>query len=220
MPAARFSLYLFDLDGTLVDSREDLAHAVNHAREGLGLGSLSLATVSGYVGEGLAKLMERALGAEHADLLEEATRRFRTYYAAHLLAHTRAYEGIEALLRELVTGGARLAVATNKPEAYSRAILAGLGLARYFEALVGGDTLAERKPHPLPLLHLMGRFSASPAQTLMVGDSAIDVLAARAAGVPICAVTYGIGPRDELRALAPDFLADHPEEVLAAVPSA
>ena len=211
-----FDLYIFDLDGTLVDSRMDLAAAVNFAREALGLSALSLATVSGYVGEGVAKLMERSLGPEHSAHLDEATELFRAHYGAHLVVHTRAYEGAAQVLQTLRNRGARVAVATNKPERFSRVILERLGLMPHVEALVGGDSLPQRKPDPLPLLTLCSNFEIAPGRTLMVGDSPIDARAARAAGVSMCAVTYGIGTRAELLAQAPDFVSESTRGVLEA----
>lgn len=212
--ARPYDLYLFDLDGTLVDSREDLTAAVNAARVALGLSPLPLATVSSYVGEGVGKLMERALGAQHADLLERATELFRAHYGEHLVDHTRAYAGAAELLRTLRERGARVAVVTNKPERFARLILQRLELWAFVEALVGGDTLPQRKPDPGPLLHACEQLGVAPARALMVGDSPIDAAAARSANVAMCAVTYGIGSRAELEAARPQHFAEHPLEVL------
>jgi phosphoglycolate phosphatase len=218
--SARFSLYIFDLDGTLVDSRADLAASINVARVSLGLGPLPEETIEGYVGEGLARLIDRAMGPEAAHLHDEAARLFRAHYAEHLLDHTRAYDGVVGLLASLHEGGAPLTVATNKPEVFARAILRGLGLERFLLDVVGGDTLAARKPDPLPLLHLCERFGVAPSRALMVGDSRIDALAAHGAQMPLCAVSWGIGRREDLETHAPAYWAHHPRDVLRAAPRA
>lgn len=211
-----FDLYIFDLDGTLVDSRSDLARCVNRARADLGLAALPEEEIYGYIGEGVARLMERALPPERRSRLDEATARFREHYARHLLDTTRVYDGVPDLLEALASRGAWLAVATNKPEVFSRAILEGLGIAHRFSLVVGGDTLPERKPSALPVRHILAAARAPVDRTLLVGDSAVDVETARNAGVAVCAVSWGLGGKEALASLRPDFLADRPSDVLAA----
>lgn len=210
-----FELYIFDLDGTLVDSCEDIARAVNLCRRDLGHPPLSLEVVRRYVGEGVARLMERALPPGMESRLEEAVQIFRERYAANLLESTRPYPGVPSLLEALRERGARLGLATNKPEAFSRTILDGLGLTPHFHAILGGDSLPERKPHPMCVDVLRRRAGAPPRErTLFVGDSRVDVLTARNAGVPVCAVTYGLEDPEVLAAHAPDFTAASPAAIL------
>lgn len=201
-------LAVFDLDGTLVDSLDDLHASVNHALRTLGLPPRSREEVHGYVGEGARLLLERAV-SPHVHLLEPALVAWRPYYEAHCLDRTRAYPGIEALL----AGSPRaLAVHTNKPGAMARKILAGLGLLPRFAAVIGGDE-APRKPDPTGVLELVARTGASPAETVFVGDSRVDVATARAAGVSLVAVTWGFGSRAELAAAGATVFADAVEDL-------
>ncbi len=203
-------LAIFDLDGTLVDSLEDLTASVNHALRAVGLPPRTREEIHGFVGEGARVLLERAV-APHLHLLEPALAAWRPHYQAHCLDHTRPYPGIEALL-----GGARraLAVHTNKPGAMARKILAGLGLLPRFAGVTGGDE-APRKPDPTGARELMALVGASPDETVFVGDSRVDVATARAAGVAFVAVTWGFSTRAELaQAGATTFAEDAAELAL------
>ncbi len=182
---------VFDLDGTLVDSLADLGAAVNHVRARLGLPPLSLATVRDYVGEGARRLVERALGPDYRERWAEGLTWFMDYYGAHLLDHTRAYEGIADALAALAARRVVLSVLTNKPEAMSRKILEGLGLLPRFAAVLGDDSLAARKPDPAGIEQLRCLTNSTGARLLMVGDSLIDARTAEAAGVPFCGVAWG-----------------------------
>jgi len=187
---------LFDLDGTLVDSAPDLAGALNRLRAEQGLAALAIAQVKGMVGDGVAKLVERGLppsgeAAAGPGDREGLVRRFLEIYEARLTAETRPYPGVVETLETLAAAGWRLGVCTNKPEAASRQILAGLGLERFFAAVGGGDSFAERKPAAGHLLATLARMGAAPGSAVMVGDSPNDVLSARNAGVPVVVVGYG-----------------------------
>lgn len=186
-------LAIFDLDGTLVDSVDDLAASVNHALGVVGLPPRELEEIRGFVGEGARLLLERAV-SPRAELLEPALAAWWAHYEEHCLDRTRAYPGIGALL---AGAGRALAVHTNKPGALARRILEGLGLRAHFGVVLGGDE-APRKPDPTGLREIMARVGASPAETVFVGDSRIDVLTARAAGVAHVGVTWGLGSREEL----------------------
>jgi phosphoglycolate phosphatase len=196
-------LAVFDLDGTLVDSVDDLHASVNHALAAVGLPPRTREEVRGFVGEGARVLLARAV-APRADLLDPALAAWRTHYAAHCLDRTRPYPGIEPLL-----AGARraLAVHTNKPGAMARKILDGLGLAPRFAAVIGGDD-APRKPDPAGLLAIMARVGAAPADTVFVGDSRHDLATARAAGVQPVAVTWGLSSREDLARAGATVFAD------------
>jgi phosphoglycolate phosphatase len=178
---------IFDLDGTLIDSAPDIHAAANMLLSERGLPPVSLAQVRGFIGEGVAKLVERALEAAGAPArgcdLDAAIARFRALYGAEPVRLTRPYDGVEAALGALSARGLLLGVCTNKPEAVSRAILAGLGLDRHLRAIVGGDTLAVMKPDPAPLLHTARLLGTGTAEALYVGDSGIDADAADAAGI-------------------------------------
>jgi phosphoglycolate phosphatase len=207
---------VFDLDGTLIDSRADLASAVNHVLRTLGLPELPAATLHGYVGEGARVLVARALGPEHQGRVGEALPLFMAHYGAHLLDATHPYPGIVEALAALAERGAALSVLTNKPVAMSRAILAGLGLAAPFVDVLGGDSLPTRKPDPAGLEALRLRTATPRERTLLVGDSGIDVRTARAAGVAFCGVSWGLTPAG-LLAAGPERVIDQPAQLVAVV---
>ena len=186
-------LVVFDLDGTLIDSRRDLADATNAMLVALGAAPLSTEAVAAMVGEGAAALVQRALTA--ARLNPEtpgALERFLACYDERLLVHTHAYDGIVEVLATLKETSS-LAVLTNKPTRATKAILAGLTLDRYFDQVVGGDTEYGRKPNPAGLQRLMAAAGARVDATVLVGDSRIDLETARRAGVRICLARYGFG---------------------------
>jgi phosphoglycolate phosphatase len=204
---------LFDLDGTLVDSAADIARAANAAREALGYAPLRVETVKSYIGDGVDVLIARLVRPEHVARAKEV---FRVRYARCLLESTRPYPGVEAVLARLRAAGRALAVVSNKPQAPTEAILRGLGLARHFGAVVGGDGRAGRKPEPGPFLEALRAIGGAPGkEALVVGDGRNDVAGARAAGLEVCAVTYGIGDAAEVSALAPDYVIGSIEELLA-----
>lgn len=206
-------LVIFDLDGTLIDSRLDLANAVNATRAHMGLGPIDNRLVYSYVGNGAPELMRRSLASEAGDAeLARATKFFLDYYGAHVLDCTTLFAGVRESVERLHRAGKRMAVLTNKPEAMSRAIVDGLGVGGYFFRVYGGDSLPSRKPDPAGVAALMKEAGAARDTTVMVGDSSIDVVTARNAGISCCAVTYGFQP-ETLAHPAPDLLVDHMEEV-------
>ena len=214
-------LIAFDLDGTLVDSRRDLADAANELIAELGGTPLAEDAVGMMVGEGARVLLGRALRAvgleEHAegDRLSRNLERFLEIYDTRLLLHTRPYPDIERVLAA-ARQHARLAVLTNKPARATAAVLDGLGLSTFFDDVVGGDGEWPRKPDPAGLRHLMMQARATPARTLLVGDSAIDHETAARAGVRCCLATYGFGyvtfPPERLT--GSEFLVRNPAELL------
>jgi phosphoglycolate phosphatase len=217
----RFRCLLFDLDGTLVDSREDLAASVNLTLAEMGRGPLAGERVAGFVGEGVAKLIERALAASLGrapapDEVASGVEVFRRHYRLHLLDGTRPYPQVAETLSRL--RALPMAVVTNKPADFTLAILEGLGLRGRFRAVLGGDSLPERKPRPEPLLaaaRLCG--GAAPAECLMVGDSWVDIAAGKAAGTWTCGFTGGFRGREELAEAGADFLIDSFAELVKVV---
>lgn len=205
-------LVVFDLDGTLIDSRRDLADAANALIVERGGAALPVNTVASMVGEGAALLVRRALKAAGTDLqIERDLPRFLELYDERLLAHTRLYDGTRALL-EALRPRATLAVLTNKPHRPSERILEALGIAPFFMQVVGGDTPLGRKPDPAGLLSLVSAASATPDETLMVGDSAIDLRTARAAATRVCLVRYGFGfPTVSAELRGDELIVDAPE---------
>jgi phosphoglycolate phosphatase len=209
---------IFDLDGTLVDSARGLQDATNALLAEEGLRAVSLDEIKAMVGDGAAKLVERAITTTGGDTsrLPALVSRFLTIYEANASRHTEAYPGVAATLERLKHRGLLLAVVTNKPYGATADILDSLGLRGFFSEVVGGDTLPERKPHPAPILAALNRLGVGPEAALMVGDNYHDVQAARAAGVRAFAVTYGYShkPHAELGA---DRLIDVMSELLPLV---
>jgi phosphoglycolate phosphatase len=207
---------IFDLDGTLVDSRLDLSAAVNHVLRSFGLPELPVPAICRYVGEGARVLVQRALGSAHQEYVEEGLEEFLVYYGAHLLDHTLPYAGIPELVTALRARGILLSVLTNKPTAFSRAILEGVHLLAHLSAVVGGDALPARKPDPVGVDHILATTGAARTRTLLVGDSMIDVHTARAAQVAFCGVAWGLRA-DDLRAAGVAPIIAEPMELLAVV---
>lgn len=185
-------LLVFDLDGTLIDSKTDLANSVNHSLSAFGLPALPHPVIFSYIGDGATMLIRRAAGEDGSGMLPGILDRFLAHYREHLLDTTVPYPGVVESLRSW-SEVFPMTVLTNKPLDMTRSILAGLGLDRFFTEVVGGDSLGSKKPDPEGLLHIMKARGTSPGETLMVGDSRNDVLAGKNAGAKTCGVTYGLG---------------------------
>lgn len=201
-------LLIFDLDGTLIDSKQDLANSVNATRVHMGKEAIDDEVVSSWVGNGAPVLIRRAMGkdASEADV-ERALAYFLGYYRDHMLDHTVLYPGVREGLDQLRDAGIRMAVLTNKPVKFSQALIAGLGVGGHFFRVYGGNSFDQKKPHPIGIDTLRDEAGAAAERTLMVGDSSVDVLTARNAGVPSCGVTWGLQP-EGLKAENPDLLVD------------
>lgn len=197
-------LLIFDLDGTLIDSKLDLALAVNATIEYMGRPALAHETIYSFVGRGAPMLVRRALGEGVADEeVDKGLAFFLSYYRAHMLDHTVPYpgvrEGLELLNRH------SMAVLTNKPVRFSEGILAGLGLAKYFRFVYGGNSFPTKKPDPIGVNVLLRDLDVAPREAMMVGDSDVDVLTARNSGAWACGVSYGLGV-EGMRAHPPDLM--------------
>jgi len=203
---------LFDLDGTLVHTAPDVHRAINYARGELGLPPLSLAQALKAIGPGSDRFAQTVLGDEHAHLLEGYLEIFRPYYLQICAENSRPFPGIVELLEALRSY--RLAVVTNKRLVQSQALLETIDLMDYFDLLVGPELVDHIKPAPDMIHYALDQLGLAPGQALMVGDTDNDLLAARAAGVTNCAVTWGYSDTDFIRSLAPDHLIDKPDELL------
>lgn len=206
-------LIAFDLDGTLVDSRQDLADAANQLIVELGGEGLPLDAITSMVGGGAALLVERALTAAGLSFSPGALIRFLSIYDERLLATTRLYPGVEALLTTARTLG-HVAVLTNKPHAPSERILEGLGVKALVDTVVGGDGPYPRKPAPEGFAALMTLAGSAPASSLLVGDSGIDLETARRAGASCCLVSYGFSSPAREGLLAGEWLVDSAESAI------
>ncbi len=211
LAAVQIHLVVFDLDGTLVDSKKDLALSVNAMREQMGLAPLPFELIASYVGHGVTALVTRALGdVASEENVQQGLAYFLDYYRRHMLDHTRMYPGVPEALEELRSR--KLAVLTNKPVRFSQEMLTRLGVAQKFAYIYGGNSFPNKKPDPMGLHKLMADLRVSPRQTLMVGDSDTDVLTGRNAGVWTCGVTYGFGA-PSLQEARPDVLLDDLREL-------
>jgi phosphoglycolate phosphatase len=215
-PESPFRLVVFDLDGTLIDSRRDLAESANAVLESYGCRPHAEAAIGRMVGDGAATLVRRAFAAAGCQQPEGALERFLTIYNGRLLACTVPYEGIVEVLAALAPRTV-LAVCTNKPLRPTEVILEGLGLAPYFGGrVVGGDGPAPRKPDPAGLQSLIAAAGVPPSEAILVGDSVVDWETAAAASAAICLARYGFGfdgfPAERIR--AGDRVADRPHDLL------
>jgi phosphoglycolate phosphatase len=196
---------VFDLDGTLIDSRFDIANAANHALGVAGFATLSVPEIASYVGDGARPLLARAARLDpEAPELDGLLKAFLAYYAAHPTDHTQLLPGAHEALAEL--SHLPLALCTNKPRSITDAVLANLRLPVRFAAIVGGGDLPKSKPDPLPLLHIAERLSLNPAQLVIVGDGPQDILCAKAAGARSIAVEGGMQALERLLATKPDLV--------------
>jgi len=206
-------LAIFDLDGTLIDSKLDLAHAVNAAREDLGLPPLPNELIYSYVGNGAPVLIRRALGPEAPEAdVSRALDFFLSHYREHMLDNTTLYPGARNALDRMRHSGLKLAILTNKPVRISQAIMDGLSLGDHFAHIYGGNSFPFKKPHPIGIETLLTQLNASREKTIMVGDSGVDMETAHNAGVLACGVTYGFAP-ETLDTHPPDFLVDNLEQL-------
>jgi phosphoglycolate phosphatase len=203
---------LFDLDGTLIDSKQDLALSIHHLQNDFHRPLSSESEIAALIGNGVVKLVERAIGALPAAELEQAVEAFKGYYRQHALDHTLAYPGIPDMLAHFKSK--KMAVVTNKPTRISKYILEQLGLARYFPVILGGDSVTRKKPDPEGPLQAMEQLGVrTPQRVVMVGDSMQDVLAGRAAGVWTCGIISNIGDPELLKRAKPDFTVCSPQEL-------
>ncbi|MGB0010735.1 MAG: HAD-IA family hydrolase [Candidatus Sulfotelmatobacter sp.] len=222
-------LVIFDLDGTLIDSRLDLVHSVNAALRHIGRPELPDDVIASYVGDGAPVLIQRALGGESVDeaVVRDGLQFFLSYYREHKLDHTTVYPGIHECLgaiqssshqlaegdsRARLNGARQMAVLSNKPVVPSRAIVEALGLGQFFTKIYGGNSFATKKPDPEGALKLLEEHGVTPQEAAIVGDSHVDVETGRNAGLWTVAVNYGFAPHT-LEASCPDVLVDAPHEL-------
>lgn len=203
-------LLIFDLDGTLIESKWDIAHSVNFTLVELGLPERPIEEIFGFVGDGVKRLLRLAVGEGNQARFEEALKIFRGHYLEHCLDRTTFYPGIEPMLQHFAYK--TKAIATNKSIEYTRVILKGLG-PQHFGYMVGGDNGFGLKPEPGMLLHVMEVMGASKERTVLIGDSTNDINGGHNAGIRVCAVGYGMGNREKMAACQPDWFIEHPEEL-------
>ncbi|MFC3150792.1 phosphoglycolate phosphatase [Litoribrevibacter euphylliae] len=219
LPTRLPSAILFDLDGTLLDSASDLTYAIGEMLEALGYPKVGIEKIVTWVGNGLQKLIERALVdaklnlSEMSDIYPKAKQVFDRAYNEACETPSGLYPGVRELLSYCNEQALPIALITNKPEHYTHMLLNGLDLASHFGAIIGGDTLAEKKPSALPLLHAAKTLNVDITDCWMVGDSASDVEAAKAAGCPVVGLTYGYNHGRPISVEAPNWLCDSLKEL-------
>lgn len=202
---------VIDLDGTLLDSAPDLARAANRMLAELRLPALPLDVIKSFIGNGIVNLVRRSLGAAGGEVADEdecsrALAIFSRHYEHDLSSETKPYPGVVEGLTRMREAGLRLGCVTNKAERFTTPLLRETGLARFFDVTICGDTLPEKKPHPMPLLHACERFAIPPHELLMIGDSANDTETARRAGCPVFCVSYGYSGGRDVAELKPDAI--------------
>lgn len=208
----QFNLYIFDLDGTLIDSLDDLSSAMNATLARYGISPVDRETVRRGLGNGAHNLVRHSFdatapaGTELVALVEGALPEYRAEYEKRCTDKTQPYPGVVAWLEDLKHTGARLAVLTNKPEDLAVRILTALGLGSYFDYIYGPESAGKLKPDPAGILRILEQTGTPPEQALMIGDSDIDVLTAQNAGIASCGITGGLGDEDALRLSGPDYL--------------
>ncbi len=204
-------LLIFDLDGTLIESKWDIATAVNLTLADLALPQRSQEEIFSFVGDGIKRLLRSAVGEENQSRYEESLRVFRGHYLGHCLDHTRFYPGIETVLTHFARK--HKAIATNKSLEYTTKIMAGLG-PHHFAYTVGGDNGYGLKPEPGMLHKIMEELQVNQDRAVLIGDSTNDINGGHNAGIKVCAVGYGMGNREKMAACRPDWFIEKPEELM------
>jgi phosphoglycolate phosphatase len=216
IPAEKIKLLVFDLDGTLIDSRQDLVNSVNASLRFLGRPELPSDVIASLVGDGAPVLVRRALGDPvDESLILRGLEYFITFYREHKLDHTTLYAGIPEALHSLQGSNGtlrKMAVLTNKPVRPAQGIVDALGISSFFPIVYGGNSFDTKKPDPLGIQTILAETGTQPDETLMIGDSAVDILTGRNAGTWTCGVTYGFAPHTLCEA-PPDALVESPREL-------
>ena len=204
-------LLIFDLDGTLIESKWDIATAVNLTLRDLGLPVREQEEIFSFVGDGIKHLLRLSVGEENQSRYEDALRVFRGHYLAHCLDRTQFYPGIDRVLAHFAAK--HKAVATNKSLEYTTRILDGLG-AHHFTYIVGGDNGYGLKPEPGMLLKILDELKVEKDRAVLIGDSTNDINGGHNAGIKVCAVGYGMGNREKMAACNPDWFIEQPEDLI------
>ena len=204
------NVILFDLDGTLIDSRMDVVHSVEAMLRQLKLPPVDRDLIFRYVGPGVKPLVRAVLG-DRQDLFDDGVRTINDFYSKHLLDNTRLYDGILDVLKKIQNK--KLGVITNKPQAHADAILKGLTIDHYFSIVLGAEACTKQKPDPEPIFKAMKLLGGKPQSTIIVGDTDIDITAGKRAGIKTCGVLYGFGTAESLTKAKPDYLVHSPREL-------
>ncbi len=197
-------LLIYDLDGTLIDSVQDIVSAVNFMLGELKLPARSQEEIRSFIGDGIQNLVDRAIGRENLSMRARALKVVKARYSEHLLDHTKLYPGVPEVLKHF--RAKKQVVVTNKPEKFSVTILEGFEIGKLFGRVIGGDTIRTKKPSPEAVFQILNEFGVMPERAVIIGDSAIDIETGKNAKITTCAVTYGLGDQEALRQSKPDFV--------------
>ena len=208
----KVDLIIFDLDGTLADTRQDLTNAVNYVLNKFEKGNLDVDAVTGYVGNGINKLLERVLNNPNDNQLQDARKYFDEFYSKHLMDNTILYPGMLTVLQRF--SEKEMAVISNKVQHYTDNIIDQLNIRKYFKSVLGGRTDLKKKPAPDPILYILEKLFIEPQNAVIIGDTRNDVLAGKAAGIQTCAVTYGFRSIHELKLTEPDFIVKEAPDLI------
>ncbi len=206
----KIKLVIFDLDGTLVDSKYDLTDSVNFTRKQYGFNPLPADKVASYLGSGITALVKAVLADLKTEDFGLAVKMFKDNYAKHLTDKTLAYDGVKEMLLNISQPKVLL---SNKDEKFSKQILETLGLSQYFTEMYGGDSFKEKKPNPLPVYEIMKKFSLNKENVVMIGDGTNDIMVGKNAGITTIGVLYGYSSQEQLNNLAPTHIAKNPKEI-------
>ena len=206
----KIDLFIFDLDGTLIDSKRDIAASVHFTLNKLGLPPLPDETIYSFVGNGVIPLIERSVGSKVN--FQKALTIFKDHYDQHLLDTTKLFADIHKVLDHFLKKPK--VIVTNKSQGYSEKILRGLKIDHYFKGVYGGDTSFPKKPEPEVIHHILKMFKMGPEASVIIGDSRVDLETGRNAGILTCGVTWGYRPREELEEIGCDYLIERPEKLM------
>ena len=206
-----FELIIFDLDGTIADTLEDITTSVNETLAEFSLSKLQLKEVRKLIGSGVPSLMQGALATHNKFKIDKASKLFLSNYSKNLLKKTKLYSGILKLLNKIKSK--KLAIVTNKPQKHTKKLLDAFDISKYFQIVYGGDTFKQKKPHPKPIKNILKKLKIKNSDALLVGDGVNDILAANAANIACASIGYGYCDKEELLAFKPNYYFESVSEL-------
>jgi phosphoglycolate phosphatase len=210
----RIDFIIFDLDGTLVDTVQDIGNSVNYALKNVGYKTLSVEKIMGLIGDGIRNLLKRALETDQEELITESLKYFQDYYRDHLMDNSRLFPDIDKVLKHF--SNAKKGIISNKTQEFTDILLKKLEIDNRFDLIIGGQAGFKYKPDPESILYLLKKFDINAQQAVIIGDSINDIMAGKAAEIITCAVTYGYNKKETLLSVNPEVVIDYPLELCEA----